>query len=259
MGAPVGFRAVTDQDAPTEDFDDVDEATDEEEGQVSSAMWMFPVIAALVVVGFGIATYLVLRGPTSSAVGPEGVPIQDVPDLAPRDTTVDGETVNGIACAPSMGLDIEYHTHQLVTIYVDGEQLRIPAGVGITGPLWEQELEGGRFINNSAKGCVYWLHTHADDGVLHVESPEKRVFTLGDFFDIWDQPLSPTRLGPATGPVVAFVDGEEFEGDPRDIRLTDGLVLQLNVGEPVVPFEPKEFTVDNVCGDGTLSCSPLDQ
>src|SRR5437763_14718324 len=45
---------------------------------------------------------------------------------------------------------------------------------------------------------------HYPDFVVHVESPVQRTFTLGDFFAIWGQPLSPTRVGPASGSVNAF-------------------------------------------------------
>src|SRR5581483_12030445 len=29
------------------------------------------------------------------------------------------------------------------------------------------------------------LHTHEPDGIIHVESPVNRKFTLGEFFDVW--------------------------------------------------------------------------
>ena len=29
------------------------------------------------------------------------------------------------------------------------------------------------------------LHTHTNDGIIHVESNVKRDYTLGEFFDIW--------------------------------------------------------------------------
>ncbi len=36
-----------------------------------------------------------------------------------------------------------------------------------------------------AGGCFYWLHTHTEDGIIHIESPVQRTFTLGHFFAIW--------------------------------------------------------------------------
>ena len=44
----------------------------------------------------------------------------------------------------------------------------------------------------STHTCMYWLHTRAADGLIEVQSPVPRQFTLGDFFAIWNQPLSAT-------------------------------------------------------------------
>jgi hypothetical protein len=31
----------------------------------------------------------------------------------------------------------------------------------------------------------YWLHTHAADGIIHVESLVQRTYMLGNFFNVW--------------------------------------------------------------------------
>jgi hypothetical protein len=51
---------------------------------------------------------------------------------------------------------------------------------------------------------LYWLHTHAADGIIHIESPIRRIYTLGDFFDVWGEQLGPNQVGTLRGPVVAF-------------------------------------------------------
>ena len=33
--------------------------------------------------------------------------------------------------------------------------------------------------------CIYWLHTHDNSGLIHIESPIKENFTLGQFLHIW--------------------------------------------------------------------------
>jgi len=82
--------------------------------------------------------------------------------------------------------------------------------------------------------CFYWLHTHAADGIIHIESPIERTYTLGDFFDIWGQRLGPARVGPVAGRVTAIYDGRLFGGNPRDIPLTRHAQIQLEVGAPLV-------------------------
>ena len=80
--------------------------------------------------------------------------------------------------------------------------------------------------------CFYWLHTHAADGIIHIESPVHRTYTLGDFFDEWGQPLGPSRVGPAAGHVTALYDGQVYQGNPRDIPLNAHAQIQLEIGTP---------------------------
>ena len=68
--------------------------------------------------------------------------------------------------------------------------------------------------------CIYWLHTHAPDGVIHVESPTQRIYTLGDFFDEWHQPLSANQVGDVKGKVSAIVNGKPWTKSIRAIPLT---------------------------------------
>jgi hypothetical protein len=86
-----------------------------------------------------------------------------------------------------------------------------------------------------------WLHTHAADGIIHTESPVERMYTLGDFFDVWGVRLARRRLGAARGPVTAFLDGRAFAGDPRRIPLLPHAQIQLEVGTPVVAPERITF------------------
>jgi hypothetical protein len=78
------------------------------------------------------------------------------------------------------------------------------------------------------------LRTLADDGIVDISSPERRVFRLGDVFDIWGAPLTPTRvLGFPLGDgrrLRAFVDGRRVGGDPRRIALRDGREIALVIG-----------------------------
>jgi hypothetical protein len=75
--------------------------------------------------------------------------------------------------------------------------------------------------------CLYWLHTHAADGIIHVEAPTQRESTLGQFFAVWGQSLGETTLLNKTvdssHEVRAYVNGQPFEGDPASIKLETGL------------------------------------
>lgn len=201
----------------------------------------------------GIGLGLSVGGGSSAAnVGPEGVPLQQVPDLASPDTTVAGTPVDGLECTRTEPAH-EYHIHVHVAIFVNGKQERIPAGAGLAAPRSAEQTPKGLFVDtgNSLSSCQYWLHTHADDGIVHVESPVRRDFTLGQFFDIWGQPLGPDQVGPAHGTVVAFENGQRIVGSPRDIPLLKQADIQLDVGDPVVAFKPLKF---NVTGQCSINC-----
>jgi hypothetical protein len=138
-----------------------------------------------------------------------------------------GATVDGIACQTSE--QAAYHIHAHLAIFDSGSAHAVPAGIGIPGP---QQVVGG-FVEGGK--CLYWLHTHDATGIIHIESPVRRVYTLGQFFDLWGKPLSSTQVGSTSGTVTAFVNGKRFGGDPRSIKLTPHAVIQLDVGTAVPP------------------------
>lgn len=145
-------------------------------------------------------------------------------------------TVDGIGASPEEHVLLHIHAH--LQIYVDGEQRAVPAGVGIEPPYTVQASADGPLIDRGA--AFSWLHTHDTTGVIHVESPVLRSFTLGEFFEVWGRPLGPDRVGPARGRVTALVNGVRFVGDPRRIPLGAHDVIQLSVGRPA-PFHPYTF------------------
>jgi hypothetical protein len=169
-------------------------------------------------------------------VGFEGVPIETGPALAPASTTQTG-TVDGISCGPTEQL--AYHIHAHLTVYANGTARPLPGGIGIPGSTTVQTSEGPVAAGGR---CIYWLHTHAPDGIIHVESPTQRVYTLGNFFDEWHQPLSSTQVAGAAGKVTAVVNGKPWTGSPAKIQLLPHAVIQLDVGSPVVPFKSMSWS-----------------
>lgn len=161
-------------------------------------------------------------------IGFEGLALQSGPSLASAGTTRTA-TVDGIRCL--LREQLAYHIHAHLAVYDHGAPRALPAGVGIPGSIAEQTPQGPVAGGGP---CIYWLHTHTTDGVIHIESPTRRTYTLGEFFDEWHQPLSPTRVAGVSGNVTARVNGRPWTRDPRSIPLILHQVIQLDVGAPVV-------------------------
>ena len=106
--------------------------------------------------------------------------------------------------------------------------------------------------------CFYWIHMHTnEEGIIHVESPGDRTFTLGDFFDVWSnwggqaQPLDSTHVSTLTvgagQKLAVYVDLDDgagakaFTGDPRGIVLKNHEVITLEITPPAVT-PPPAFT-----------------
>ncbi len=137
-----------------------------------------------------------------------------------------GQPIRGISCDAMEGQRV--HTHQHLAIFDHGKLLPVPQNVG----------------QPSARRCLYWLHTHTPDGVIHVEAPLDRAFTLADFFAIWGEPLTDRRASTAraaTGEAFkVWVNGKAFTGDPGSITLVAHADIVIQVGPPFGP--PPVFT-----------------
>jgi hypothetical protein len=129
-----------------------------------------------------------------------------------------GANVDGLICAANMSE--LYHVHAHVAIIKDGQWVALPANVGILS------------------SCNYEMHTHDHTGIIHIETPNVKTFTLGQFFDIWGQPLTTTNVAGVTGNVVVYIndngDSRRYMGDPRDIVLISHRLITLQVGTPPV-------------------------
>jgi hypothetical protein len=170
--------------------------------------------------------------PPPGPKGPEGVPVPSAPPLAGPSAKTAGQPVDGIHCDTSE--QVLFHIHAHLTIFVNGSPRQVPAAIGIPEPK-AQNSPQGPFVSSGK--CFYWLHTHAADGIIHTESPIHRVYTLGNFFDEWGQPLGPGQVGPEKGHVTAIYNSKAYHGNPRDIPITKHAQIQLQVGTPLVAPE----------------------
>ncbi len=148
-----------------------------------------------------------------------------------------GQVVDGIDC----GLhNIRYHIHFHVSLFVNGSRTALPDTIGIRNP--GPEVNG--FTTSGS--CFYHLHTHDAAGLIHVEAPAVASYTLGQFFDIWGQPLSQTNVAGHTGTVQIYVAGPSsagslstgafvpYTGDPRAIPAAPHEEVVLEVGPTFV-------------------------
>ena len=163
-------------------------------------------------------------------IGFEAVPLEQGPDLASASTT-QPTAVDGIQCKPSEQL--VYHIHSHLAVFDNGRLYALPGGIGIPGSQEEQSQYGPVAVGGQ---CYFWLHTHTADGVIHVESPLRSIFTLGDFFDVWRQPLTADRIASLRGKVSAFVNGKPWHKSVRAIPLLPHADIQLEIGEPIPPI-----------------------
>lgn len=169
------------------------------------------------------------------------MPLQNGPPLAQASSTAPGVTVDGIQCAPVEQL--AYHIHAHLQVFVGGQPRSIPGGIGILGAVATQSAYGPFY---QATNCYYWLHTHTSDGVIHIESPALQVYTLGQFFDEWGQPLSAEEVAGAKGTVTAYLNGKPWTKSPRQLPLLPHAAIQLDVGSPAVPFVPVSWAGTNL-------------
>lgn len=119
-----------------------------------------------------------------------------------------GLAIDGVNCDSMEGAVEHIHSH--LQIFDRGHSVEVPAQVGI--------------VANG--GCLYWLHTHAADGIVHIESPVKRTFTLGQFFDIWGRPIPKGKDWRVT------VNGKRYTGNPARIPLRDREEIVMQKGPP---------------------------
>lgn len=125
--------------------------------------------------------------------------------------------ISGIECNRSEQLN--YHIHSGLDVFVNGVQQQVPSNIGIV----------------SSPSCLYWLHTHSANGIIHIEAPETREFLLGQFIDVWEQTLTNSTAffdSVSDMPVTAYVDGQRFEGDYRTIPLESLREIVLAYGTP---------------------------
>ena len=171
------------------------------------------VIVYLSGVGFVPVPYLASAQNTSSPSSSSSPP-------APLKTTnTSTATVDGIQC--NVIEHLEFHIHAHIDILINGKHISIPPQIGIVP---------GK--------CIYWMHTHDASGIIHIESPVKRDFTLGQFFDIWKMKSSNPKAFDTifNGNIVpsVYINGTKVPSTTnyRDIKLSAHQQIAIAFGKP---------------------------
>ncbi len=144
-----------------------------------------------------------------------------VPTVVPTLVNPNYPPVDGISCDTLEQSADHYHAH--LSVYVNGRQVAVAAQIGIA----------------SDGSCFYWLHTHSNDGIIHIEAPPQHTFTLGNFLDIWGQKFTnqnyASQLDQPGGPDwKIWVNGQPVGSDFHSIVLKSHLLITLAYNSPDV-------------------------
>jgi hypothetical protein len=133
-------------------------------------------------------------------------PSMNSSSLTSASTTNSRPIISGISC------DSMEH-------FINGNPYPIPAEIGI--------------VPNQ---CIYWMHTHDNTGIIHIESPKDRDFTLGEFFDIWGEKFDNNQIfnnvvgkgGSNNNTLSVYINGDKVS------NLTDYKEIKINAHDEIV-------------------------
>lgn len=134
---------------------------------------------------------------------------------------------------------IDYHVHAHLDVFVNGQPVEIPSGIGLDAEAPEVKRFGteigGIPEEGCAEVCISPLHTHDIDGIIHTEAQTESEFTLSQFFQEMAVRRDATCVDdfctPQT-PIAVYINGDPHTGNPADIVLTDFQQITMVVGTP---------------------------
>jgi hypothetical protein len=170
------------------------------------------------------ATKITLAGqPLGTANWPDG------------DTTSggQGQAIDGVTCASSEA----YHIHTHLSIFLNGQQQRIPSHIGLV------------------TGCNYQTHTHDHSGVIHLEADASATITLGQLFAVWGMPLSNSNVAGLTDPsIVTYVydnigatptPPQIYSGDITALQLAPHREITIQIGSALTELQTYDWSMVN--------------
>ncbi|TMR95792.1 hypothetical protein EJK15_26795 [Nonomuraea basaltis] len=136
-----------------------------------------------------------------------------------------GARAAGLSIAGEEGTAKHFHSH--LDVFVNGERTPVPGNIGVS----------------ESAGAMSELHTHDEEGILHVEAPTTdKTYTLKEVFTSWQVQLDARGIGglknDGTNVLKAYVNGKEITGDPATVELTDKAQIALVYGSADSTFTP---------------------
>lgn len=123
-----------------------------------------------------------------------------------------------------------FHIHAHLDIIINGKKVVIPAQIGII-----------------PDKCLFWLHTHDESGIIHIESPINRYFTLGQFFNIWNKKFNNNQIfnnvANANNTLNVYINGNKVPNGTsyRDIKLNAHDEIVIVYGKSTPPAIPSNY------------------
>jgi hypothetical protein len=114
---------------------------------------------------------------------------------------------------------LAFHIHQHLDIFVDGKRITVPLCIGIYGC-----YQSFAYITE--------LHTHRNDGIIHVEAPSKRHYTLATFFAEWGVFLNRRCVGGYCQGYRWYVNGVRQTGPAYALKLEPHEEIAIVIGKP---------------------------
>jgi len=122
-------------------------------------------------------------------------------------------------------------------LFAGGHVVQLPAGIGFAPPLRRH----GAYVRSGR--CVYPMRTAEPTGLVMLASGPIR--TLGEFFDLWGQPLSRSTMAAfAAGAghrVSVFINGMRWPESPDSAPVSPGAQITIEVGSHVPPHTSYTF------------------
>ncbi len=163
---------------------------------------------------------------STPATAPNGTPtfgLPKDPSLAIKES--------GLPAMPTEGTGVHYHAH--LDVSVDGHAVTVPALIGI----------------DEKSQRISPLHTHTDDGIVHIEAEKADTFTVGQLFTEWGVKLDKfclaTYCSDDKNQLLGFLNGQ-LVGDPASVPFASHDEIVIWYGpRGTNPQVPTTYTFSN--------------